>query len=226
MANHGVITTGRSVAAAFDDLYYLERACQNQVLAMATGRPLKRVPAAEVERTRAEFDLYEEQADLHFTALRACSRERNPTTRLKPARRRRTGLPVRASELAAARLPAAMPGARLGRPRRKETARPREGRHERARSGLRLRNPGDHAGAAPDPTTGARATPIYQTTSFVFDVDHAASLFNLQRFGNIYSRITNPTVSVLESASPRWRAASRRAPWRAATPRSSSPSST
>jgi O-acetylhomoserine (thiol)-lyase len=56
-----------------------------------------------------------------------------------------------------------------------------------------------HAGAAPDPTTGARAVPIYQTTVFVFDdVDHAASLFNLQRFGNIYSRITNPTVSVLE----------------------------
>jgi O-acetylhomoserine (thiol)-lyase len=56
-----------------------------------------------------------------------------------------------------------------------------------------------HAGAAPDPTTGARATPIYQTTSFVFDdVDHAASLFNLQQFGNIYSRLTNPTVSVLE----------------------------
>ena len=56
-----------------------------------------------------------------------------------------------------------------------------------------------HAGAAPDPTTGARATPIYQTTSFVFDdVDHAAALFNLQQFGNIYSRLTNPTVSVLE----------------------------
>jgi O-acetylhomoserine (thiol)-lyase len=56
-----------------------------------------------------------------------------------------------------------------------------------------------HAGAAPDPTTGARATPIYQTTSYVFeDVDHAASLFNLQTFGNIYSRLTNPTVSVLE----------------------------
>jgi ribulose-5-phosphate 4-epimerase/fuculose-1-phosphate aldolase len=70
MANHGVITTGRTVAAAFDDLYYLERACQNQVLAMSTGRPLKRVPAAEVERTRAEFDLYEEQAALHFTALK------------------------------------------------------------------------------------------------------------------------------------------------------------
>lgn len=56
-----------------------------------------------------------------------------------------------------------------------------------------------HAGAAPDPTTGARATPIYQTTSFVFDdVDHAASLFNLQAFGNIYTRITNPTTAVLE----------------------------
>src|SRR6478609_5537180 len=56
-----------------------------------------------------------------------------------------------------------------------------------------------HAGAAPDPATGARATPIYQTTSFVFDdVDHAASLFGLQAFGNIYSRITNPTNAVLE----------------------------
>ena len=49
------------------------------------------------------------------------------------------------------------------------------------------------------PTTGARATPIYQTTSFVFDdVDHAASLFGLQAFGNIYSRIGNPTNAVLE----------------------------
>jgi len=56
-----------------------------------------------------------------------------------------------------------------------------------------------HAGAQPDPATGARATPIYQTTSFVFDdVDHAASLFGLQAFGNIYTRITNPTSSVLE----------------------------
>ncbi|MFO0346134.1 MAG: O-acetylhomoserine aminocarboxypropyltransferase [Labrys sp. (in: a-proteobacteria)] len=56
-----------------------------------------------------------------------------------------------------------------------------------------------HAGAQPDPTTGARATPIYQTTSFVFDdVDHAASLFGLQAFGNIYTRITNPTTAVLE----------------------------
>ncbi len=57
-----------------------------------------------------------------------------------------------------------------------------------------------HAGAAPDPTTGARITPIYQTASYVFDdVDHAAALFNLQEFGNIYSRITNPTNSVLEA---------------------------
>ena len=56
-----------------------------------------------------------------------------------------------------------------------------------------------HAGAKPDPTTGARATPIYQTSSFVFDdVDHAAALFGLQAFGNIYSRITNPTCAVLE----------------------------
>lgn len=56
-----------------------------------------------------------------------------------------------------------------------------------------------HAGAAPDPTTGARTTPIYQTTAYVFeDADHAASLFNLHNFGYIYSRLTNPTVSVLE----------------------------
>ena len=56
-----------------------------------------------------------------------------------------------------------------------------------------------HAGAKPDPVTGARATPIFQTTSFVFeDVDHAASLFGLQAFGNIYTRITNPTTAVLE----------------------------
>ena len=56
-----------------------------------------------------------------------------------------------------------------------------------------------HAGAQPDPATGARTTPIFQTTSYVFDdVDHAASLFNLHTFGYIYSRLTNPTVSVLE----------------------------
>ncbi|MFP6774930.1 MAG: O-acetylhomoserine aminocarboxypropyltransferase [Alphaproteobacteria bacterium] len=56
-----------------------------------------------------------------------------------------------------------------------------------------------HAGARPDPTTGARSTPIFQTNAYVFqDTDHAAELFNLQTFGFIYSRLTNPTVSVLE----------------------------
>ena len=56
-----------------------------------------------------------------------------------------------------------------------------------------------HAGAAPCPTTGARATPIYQNTSYVFDdVDHGAALFDLQVFGNIYSRLSNPTTAVLE----------------------------
>jgi len=56
-----------------------------------------------------------------------------------------------------------------------------------------------HAGAAPDPSTGARVTPIYQTTSYVFnDVDHAAALFGLEVFGNIYTRIGGPTQSVLE----------------------------
>ena len=56
-----------------------------------------------------------------------------------------------------------------------------------------------HAGQHPDPVTGSRAVPIYQTTSYVFqDVDHAASLFNLERVGHIYSRISNPTTAVLE----------------------------
>src|SRR3546814_17381301 len=56
-----------------------------------------------------------------------------------------------------------------------------------------------HAGTEPDPTTKARITPIYQTASYVFDdVDHAARLFNLQEFGNIYTRIMNPTNGALE----------------------------
>ena len=56
-----------------------------------------------------------------------------------------------------------------------------------------------HAGARPDPATGARAVPIYQTTSFVFDdAAHAADLFALQTYGNIYSRIANPTVAAFE----------------------------
>ncbi len=56
-----------------------------------------------------------------------------------------------------------------------------------------------HAGQLPDPATGARAAPIYQTTSYVFDsADHAASLFNLQTFGNVYTRLTNPTTAMFE----------------------------
>ena len=56
-----------------------------------------------------------------------------------------------------------------------------------------------HAGARPDPATGARQVPVYQTTAFVFrDADHAAALFNLQEVGYIYSRLTNPTVSALQ----------------------------
>src|SRR3954452_18671976 len=56
-----------------------------------------------------------------------------------------------------------------------------------------------HAGQRPDPTTGARAVPIYQTTSYVFeDTDAAAAYFNLQEYGNTYSRIMNPTVAAFE----------------------------
>src|SRR5881398_3666214 len=56
-----------------------------------------------------------------------------------------------------------------------------------------------HAGAEPDPTTGARAVPIYQTTSYVFrDTEHAAALFGLAELGNIYTRIMNPTQDVFE----------------------------
>src|SRR5436190_8506766 len=56
-----------------------------------------------------------------------------------------------------------------------------------------------HAGQIPDRETGARAVPLYQTTSYVFDsADHAASLFNLQTFGNVYTRLSNPTTAVFE----------------------------
>src|SRR6201989_3054560 len=68
---------------------------------------------------------------------------------------------------------------------------------EDRRWGMRTR--AIHAGARPDPTTGARAVPIYQTTSFVFeDVEDAADLFALQKYGNVYTRLGNPTVAVLE----------------------------
>ena len=56
-----------------------------------------------------------------------------------------------------------------------------------------------HAGQSPDPATGSRAVPVHQTTSYVFrDTEHAASLFNMERAGHVYSRISNPTVAVLE----------------------------
>src|ERR1700757_273863 len=56
-----------------------------------------------------------------------------------------------------------------------------------------------HAGQSPDPATGSRAVPIYQTTSYLFqDADHAGRLFALQEFGNIYTRIMNPTTDVFE----------------------------
>jgi len=56
-----------------------------------------------------------------------------------------------------------------------------------------------HAGQRPDPATGSRASPIYQTAAYVFDdTDHAASLFNLQTFGNIYTRLMNPTTAMFE----------------------------
>ena len=56
-----------------------------------------------------------------------------------------------------------------------------------------------HAGQIPDAQTGSRAVPLYQTTSYVFDsADHAASLFNLQTFGNVYTRLSNPTTAVFE----------------------------
>ena len=83
-----------------------------------------------------------------------------------------------------------------------------------------------HAGAKPDPTTGARATPIYQTTSYVFDdVEHAASLFGLQAFGNIYTRIMNPTQRGARGAHRGARRRHRRrSPSPPATPRRSSSS--
>ena len=64
-----------------------------------------------------------------------------------------------------------------------------------------------HAGGKPDPTTGARATPIYQTASYCFpDSDYAAALFNMERPGHVYSRLSNPTTAVLEGVSQRLRA--------------------
>ena len=63
-----------------------------------------------------------------------------------------------------------------------------------------------HAGYQPDKNAGSRQVPIYQTTSYLFDdVDHAAALFNLERGGHIYSRISNPTVGVLKKELQLWK---------------------
>jgi ribulose-5-phosphate 4-epimerase/fuculose-1-phosphate aldolase len=70
LANHGVIVRGPSVAWAFDDLYYLERACMHQVLAMGTGRPLKLVPEHVAARTARQMAGERQQSDLHLAALR------------------------------------------------------------------------------------------------------------------------------------------------------------
>lgn len=70
LANHGVIVCGPSVACAFDDLYYLERACQLQVLAHGNGRPLKIVPEKIAAQTRAQMDAERGQSELHLAALK------------------------------------------------------------------------------------------------------------------------------------------------------------
>ena len=126
-------------------------------------------------------------------ATRGGSRDRSrheplPEDRVRPARRR--AVMERGQQRH-------HPQSRAGAAAARRTA--RSGRRPRTTSTYGFETRAIHAGAAPDPTTGARSTPIYQTTSYVFDdVDHAASLFNLHNFGYIYSRLTNPTVAVLE----------------------------
>jgi ribulose-5-phosphate 4-epimerase/fuculose-1-phosphate aldolase len=78
LANHGVIVTAGTVAEAFDDLYYLERACQVQVLAMQTGRPLNLMSEEMARQTAAEFGNFAVNAELHFDALRAALDEEEP----------------------------------------------------------------------------------------------------------------------------------------------------
>jgi ribulose-5-phosphate 4-epimerase/fuculose-1-phosphate aldolase len=71
MANHGVLVVGKSVAEAFDDLYYLEKACQVQVLARSTGEPLRVAPGQLAERVAREWEAYEGFAEAHFAELKA-----------------------------------------------------------------------------------------------------------------------------------------------------------
>jgi ribulose-5-phosphate 4-epimerase/fuculose-1-phosphate aldolase len=70
LSNHGVIVVGETIAQAFDDLYYLERACQVQVLAMSTGRPLKRVGDNTAAKTRSEYDVGGSYPEAHFSGLK------------------------------------------------------------------------------------------------------------------------------------------------------------
>ena len=70
LANHGVIVCGPSVAYAFDDLYYLERACLLQVLAHGTGKALRIVPEGVARETRAQMDAERQQSELHLAALK------------------------------------------------------------------------------------------------------------------------------------------------------------
>jgi len=78
LANHGVIVAAETVAEAFDDLYYLERACQVQLLALQTGRPLNIMPDEMARRTAAELGDFSVNAELHFDALRAALDEEEP----------------------------------------------------------------------------------------------------------------------------------------------------
>ncbi len=80
LGNHGVIVTGPTVAAAFDDLYYLERACQAQVLAMSTHRPLKLVSAEIALKTQRQMELESQTTALyHFTALKRLLEKTDPS---------------------------------------------------------------------------------------------------------------------------------------------------
>ena len=81
LANHGVIVTGPTMAVAFDDLYYLERACMVQVLAMGTGRPLRRVSEGIAAKTGQQMAEESAQAELHFEALKRLLDRDEPTWR-------------------------------------------------------------------------------------------------------------------------------------------------
>ncbi|MEX6501994.1 aldolase [Pseudomonas zhanjiangensis] len=78
MGNHGVTVAGASVAAAFDELYFLEKACETQILAMSSGRPLKRVPHAIAEKTCKQWLEYPDLAQLHFTELKRILDQEEP----------------------------------------------------------------------------------------------------------------------------------------------------